>query len=140
MASEIVAINTTTAVARGPTSFVNHPKILISITHGEESEKYNGLNFRRWQKKVLFYLTTLGIAKFLTGDPLKLKEDETDSQVIIALDAWKHSEYLCCNYVINGVTDSLYNVYSAKKSAKELYGYLSIESTKLMMLGPKNLW
>ena len=37
------------------------------------------------------------------------------------IDAWKHSGFLCKNYVLNGLTDSLYNVYYTKSSAKELW-------------------
>ncbi|RVW50112.1 hypothetical protein CK203_114527 [Vitis vinifera] len=54
-------------------------------------------------------------------DAPKLKEDEHDIQVISAIDAWKHSDFLCRNYVMNGLVDSLYNVYSDKKTAKELW-------------------
>ncbi|RVW22483.1 hypothetical protein CK203_107222 [Vitis vinifera] len=72
----------------------------ISVSPGEKPEKFSGLNFKRWQQKMLFYLTTLNLARFLTEDAPKLKEDEHDIQVI---------------------TDSLYNVYSDKKIAKELW-------------------
>ncbi|WKA01333.1 hypothetical protein VitviT2T_019618 [Vitis vinifera] len=93
----------------------------ISVSPGEKPEKFSGLNFKRWQQKMLFYLTTLNLARFLTEDAPKLKEDEHDIQIISAIDAWKHSDFLCRNYVMNGLTDSLYNVYSDKKTAKELW-------------------
>ena len=37
------------------------------------------------------------------------------------MDAWKHSDFVCRNYVLNALTDSLYNMYLDKKSAKELW-------------------
>ena len=43
---------------------------------------------------MLFYLTTLNLARFLTEDAPKLKEDEHDIQVISAMDDWKHSNFL----------------------------------------------
>ena len=70
---------------------------------------------------MLFYLTTLNLTRFLTEDSLKLKEDERDIQVISAINAWKHSDFLCRNYVMNGLVDFLYNVYTDKKKAKELW-------------------
>ncbi|KAL6312007.1 hypothetical protein AAG906_017660 [Vitis piasezkii] len=100
------------------------PPMLIFVPiclTGEKPEKFSGLNFKRWQQKMLFYLTTLNLARFLTEDAPKLKEDEHDIQVISAIDAWKHSDFLCRNYVMNGLADSLYNVYSDKKTAKELW-------------------
>ena len=69
---------------------------------------------------MLFYLTTLNLVRFLTEDALKLKEDECDIQVISAIDVWKHLDFLCKNYVLNGLIDSLYNVYYTESSAKEL--------------------
>ena len=70
---------------------------------------------------MLFYLTILNFARFLTEDAPKLKEDEHGIQVIIAIDAWKHSDFLCKNYVLNDLTNSLFNVYCTKCSAKELW-------------------
>ena len=70
---------------------------------------------------MLFYLTTLNFARFLIEDALKLKEDEHDIQVISTMNAWKHFDFLCKNYVMNALTDSLCNVYLDKKTTKELY-------------------
>ena len=50
----------------------------ISVSPGEKLEKFNGLNFKRWQQKMFFYVTTLNLARFLTKDAPKLKEDEHD--------------------------------------------------------------
>ena len=69
---------------------------------------------------MLFYLTILNLARFLSEEALKLNEGETDMQVINAVDAWKHFDFLCRNYVMNGLHDSLYNVYCAFKTIKEL--------------------
>ncbi|KAL2531340.1 zinc knuckle (CCHC-type) family protein [Abeliophyllum distichum] len=46
---------------------------------------------------------------------------EGDIQAVSAVEAWKHSDFLCWNYVMNSLTDSLYNVYSTMKTAKELW-------------------
>ena len=93
----------------------------ISVSHGEKLDKFSRLNFKRWQQKMFFYLTTLNLARFLKEEALKLNEDEHDIQVIGVVDAWKHSDFLCRNYVMNALTDSLYNVYIDKKKAKELW-------------------
>ena len=93
----------------------------ISISLGEKPKKFNGFNFKRWQEKMLFYLTTLNLARFLAEDAPKLKEDERNIQIISVVDAWKHSNFLCLNYVMNALIDSLYNVYSNKKIDKELW-------------------
>ncbi|XP_028077782.1 uncharacterized protein LOC114279697 [Camellia sinensis] len=42
----------------------------------------------------------------------------------MALDAWKQSDFLCRNYVLNSLADSLFNVFYAKDLAKELWDAL----------------
>ena len=93
----------------------------IFVSLGEKLEKFNGLNFKRWQQKMFFYMTTLNLTRFLIEDAPKLKEDEHDIQVISAMDSWKHYDFLCRNSVMNALTDSLYNVYLDKKTTKELW-------------------
>ena len=70
---------------------------------------------------MLFYLTTLNLAKVLSEDPPAMAENEPDRQKVIALDKWKRTDYLCRNYVFNNLADSLYSVFCAKSSAKELW-------------------
>ena len=93
----------------------------ISISLRKKLEKFNGLNFKRWQYTMLFYLTTLNLMRFLAEDAPNLKEDEHTIQVISIVDAWKRYDFLCMNYVMNALTDSLYNLYSDKKTTKELW-------------------
>ena len=70
---------------------------------------------------MLFYLTTLGLVRFLTEDPPTKNEDEQDRDYLITHEAWNNSDYLCRHYVMNCLSDSLYDMYSAKKLAKELW-------------------
>ncbi|XP_028054787.1 uncharacterized protein LOC114258981 [Camellia sinensis] len=58
---------------------------------------------------------------FPSEDDLVLKEDETNRQVVAAVDAWKHADFLCRNYILNGLDNTLYNIYSPIKMAKELW-------------------
>ena len=94
----------------------------IFVSPREKPKKFNGLNFKRWQHKMLFYLTALNLARFLTKEAPKLNEDERDIQVINVVDAWKHFDFLCRNYVMNALMDSLYNVYSDKKTNEGTMG------------------
>ena len=69
-----------TASAHGATPTVAQALVLpttmpISVSPGEKPKKFNGLNFKRWQQKMLFYLTTLNLTRFLTEEAPKLKED-----------------------------------------------------------------
>ena len=74
------------SVAR--TSVVKEPaSVAIPVNHAKRPEKFNGQNFKRWQQKIFFYLTTLNLARLLTEDAHKFKEGETDVQVASAIDA-----------------------------------------------------
>ncbi|XP_073294553.1 uncharacterized protein [Primulina huaijiensis] len=70
---------------------------------------------------MLFYLTTLALAKFLKEDPPTVDEEEQDTQKTAAVDAWNHSDFLCKNYILNGLDNALYNVYFQVKMTKELW-------------------
>ena len=84
---------------------------------------------------MLFYLTTLNLACFLQEDASALKENETDRQVVTVVKAWKHVDFLCRNYLLNGLDNTLYNVYCAFNTATELWESLDkkykIEDAKL---------
>ncbi|GJR88284.1 zinc finger, CCHC-type containing protein [Tanacetum coccineum] len=45
----------------------------------------------------------------------------SNAQVVQAVEAWKYSDFLCHNYVLNGLVDSLYKVYCKTMTAKELW-------------------
>ncbi|GJZ93572.1 hypothetical protein Tco_0665637 [Tanacetum coccineum] len=92
--------------------------------HAERPEKFNGQNFKRWQQKMFFYLTTLGLARFLKETAPQVEPpaegQSSNAQAVQAVEAWKHSDFLCHNYVLNGLIDPLYNVYCKTTTAKEL--------------------
>ncbi|KAK3001561.1 hypothetical protein RJ639_021568 [Escallonia herrerae] len=69
---------------------------------------------------MLFYLTTLNLARFLQEDAPDLGENP-DLQIVAAVDAWKHLDFLCKNYILNGLDNALYNVYSPMVNAKALW-------------------
>ncbi|KAL2505083.1 Retrovirus-related Pol polyprotein from transposon TNT 1-94 [Abeliophyllum distichum] len=91
-----------------------------SVPHREKLEKFIGVEFKRWHQKMLLYLMTLNLTKFLNEDLPSIQEGENNRASLIALDAWKHSDFLCKNYILNGLDNTLYNVYCSKQSAKEL--------------------
>ncbi|GJT91793.1 retrovirus-related pol polyprotein from transposon TNT 1-94 [Tanacetum coccineum] len=52
-------------------------------------------------------------------EPLK-EGQPSNAQVVQAVEAWKYLDFLCHNYVLNGLVDSLYNVYCKTNTTKEL--------------------
>ena len=45
----------------------------------KKPEKFDGIEFKRWQQKMLCYLTTLHLAKFLKEDPPEAGTDQAKS-------------------------------------------------------------
>ncbi|GKA82540.1 hypothetical protein Tco_0789288, partial [Tanacetum coccineum] len=64
--------------------------------HAENPEKFNWQNFKR-------------------------KVKPPNAQAVQDVEAWKHSDFLCRDYVLNGLVGSLYNVYCKTTTAKELW-------------------
>ena len=46
----------------------------VTVVKGDKPEKFSGKDFKRWQQKMMFYLTTLNLVRFLTEERPKLKE------------------------------------------------------------------
>ncbi|KAK5785559.1 hypothetical protein PVK06_040155 [Gossypium arboreum] len=99
--------------------------MVVAVSHNEKPAKFSGQNFKTWQQKMLFYLTILNLAKFLKDDPPTIKEGKVDEvTAFAAVKAWKHSNFLCRNYIMNGLSDALYKVYIVMKTAMELWTLL----------------
>ena len=67
---------------------------------------------------MLFYLTTLNLVKFLQEN---LPEPGADRD---SVDACTQGDFLYRNYILNGLDDSLYNVYSSITTTKKLWASL----------------
>nr|GFD21126.1 zinc finger, CCHC-type [Tanacetum cinerariifolium] len=82
-------------------------------------DKFEGHDFRRWQKKMHFLLTTLKVVYVLTAPMPELLEDSTVEVIRIRVK-WENDDYICRCYILNGMSDSLFDVYTNVESAEEL--------------------
>ena len=82
----------------------NFNSVLVTgVVHGRNLKNLVVLISNVGNKKMLFYLSTLNLAKFLTEHALILLKEETNKKKQLAVDAWKHAKYLCKNYILNGL-------------------------------------
>ncbi|GJW29702.1 zinc finger, CCHC-type containing protein [Tanacetum coccineum] len=86
-------------------------------------DKFEGHNFRRWQKKMHLLLTTLKVVYVLTTLIPELLEDATVEAIRIR-EKWENDDYICRGHILNGMSDSLFDVYTNVESAKELWDSL----------------
>lgn len=63
----------------------------------------------------------LKLSSILKEDCPITPQDKQTKETVSATEAWKHSDFLCRNYILNGLDDSLYNVYSTFKTSKLLW-------------------
>nr|GFA27574.1 hypothetical protein [Tanacetum cinerariifolium] len=84
---------------------IGTPVTNTAANHAKRPEKFNGQNFKRWQHMMFFYLTTLGLARFLKETVHQVEPpaegQSSNAQDVQAMEAWKHSNFLCHNYVLN---------------------------------------
>ncbi|XP_070027661.1 uncharacterized protein [Nicotiana sylvestris] len=95
-----------------------------AMAPAEKSGKFSGVDFKRWQMKMLFYLTTLSLQRFIKEDPPVMAENTPDDERLVVTEAWKHSDFLCKNYILSCLEDGLYNVYSVMETSKALWNAL----------------
>nr|GEX85602.1 zinc finger, CCHC-type [Tanacetum cinerariifolium] len=86
-------------------------------------DKFEGNDFRRWQKKMHFLLTTLKVVYVLTTPIPELLKDATVEAIRIRAK-WENDDYIRRGHIFNGMSDSLFDVYTNVESAKELWDSL----------------
>lgn len=82
--------------------------------------RFEWYHFKRWQQKMMFSLTMRKVAYVLNIDiPVMPKdvEKEVKDKMTMDLTLWNENDYLCKNFILNGLADDLYD-YSPYKSAK----------------------
>ncbi|XP_073224880.1 uncharacterized protein [Cicer arietinum] len=73
--------------------------------------QFEGSHFKRWQQKMMFFLTTKKLANVLKDDiPVVPEKGEQAEKDKIAND------YLRKNYILNGLADDLYDYYSSESN------------------------
>ena len=87
----------------------------------EKPGKFSGVDFKRWQQKMFFYLTTLSLQNFIKEEVPNPNEQVSEKNRSLVIEAWKHSDFLCRNYILSELDDILYNVYSNINTSKELW-------------------
>ncbi|VFQ66194.1 unnamed protein product [Cuscuta campestris] len=100
---------------------VGHPTVMLPANSVKEPEKFTGVGFKIWQQRMLFWLTTRNLARYLREDPPVVGENADEPTV----EAWIANNYTCLNLILNCLSDALYAVYSRAASAKELWTTVS---------------
>nr|GEZ57217.1 zinc finger, CCHC-type [Tanacetum cinerariifolium] len=92
-------------------------------SQGPQLDKFKGVDFRRWQKKMHFLLSSMSVVYVLTAP---IPDDSNDATVdqIRKRTKWDNDDYICRGLILNGMSDSLFDIYQNVESSKELWDSL----------------
>ncbi|XP_049399672.1 uncharacterized protein LOC125863679 [Solanum stenotomum] len=106
------------------TTSVTHNRSNAALAPVEKPAKFSRVDFKRWQQKMFFYMTTLNLQRFINENVHVMSDETPPEERFLVIEAWTHSDFLCKNYILSGMLDDLYNVYSNVKTSKELWDAL----------------
>lgn len=86
----------------------------------QKLDKFEGVEFRRWQRKMHFLLTSLGVAYVLTTTR-PMEEDDEPLENTRRRNKWDNDDYICRGHILNGMCDNLFDIYQYAESAKSLW-------------------
>ena len=82
-------------------------------------ERFDGGNFIRWQKKLHFLLTSLNVVYVLTTPKPQEREDEKLTETRVR-HKWDQDDYVYKRHICNAMSDTLFDQYHNKPTAKEM--------------------
>ncbi|XP_050217643.1 uncharacterized protein LOC126668494 [Mercurialis annua] len=81
-------------------------------------------HFKRWKQKTEFFLTMKKVVYVLSMERPTVDEaaaDEKKENQNTELQKWMTNDYLCKNFILNALSDDLYDYYNNEKTAKETW-------------------
>ncbi|XP_021736275.1 uncharacterized protein LOC110702840 [Chenopodium quinoa] len=83
-------------------------------------KKFDGVEFRKWKKKMYFLLTSLNVAYVISTPRPNEHENET-LESVRERSKWDNDDFICRGHILNGMEDDLFDIYQNVESAKELW-------------------
>ncbi|GKB77883.1 zinc finger, CCHC-type containing protein, partial [Tanacetum coccineum] len=87
-------------------------------------EKFKGVDFRRWQKKMHFMLSSMSMVYVLTTPTPDDGGENPTVEHVRKRAKWDNDDYVCRGLILNGMSDSLFDVYQNVEESKELWDTL----------------
>ncbi|GJR67185.1 zinc finger, CCHC-type containing protein [Tanacetum coccineum] len=87
-------------------------------------DKFEEVDFRRWQKKMHFLLSSMSVVYVLTTPILDDGGDDPTVEQVRKRAKWDNDDYVCRGLILNGMSDPLFDIYQNVESSKELWDSL----------------
>lgn len=89
--------------------------------------RFEGAHFKRWKQKMLFFLTVKKVNSALTAPRPFISDNAPEDELAhlnSEIETWNETDFMCKNYILNGLSDNLYDYYNMEKTAKDLWDAL----------------
>lgn len=98
-------------------------EIKFSNTDINKPFRFEGLHFKRWKQKMSFFLTTQKLADYCQSVIPDVADPPTTENTK-EREKWIKEDFLAKNYILNALTDELYDYYLTFETAKKLWDAL----------------
>ena len=86
-------------------------------------DKFLGVEFRRWQKKILILFTSLNVA-YVISTPKPEEKDNESLEEARKRNKWENDDFIYRGHILNSMCNSLFDIYQFYESAKILWDSL----------------
>ncbi|GKC85573.1 zinc finger, CCHC-type containing protein [Tanacetum coccineum] len=93
------------------------------VANFSKLDKFEGVDFRRWHKKIHFLLSTINVV-YVLATSIPEDGDNATLDQIRKKSKWENDDYVCRGIILNGMSDPLFDIYLFVESAKELWDSL----------------
>ncbi|GJX05113.1 zinc finger, CCHC-type containing protein [Tanacetum coccineum] len=90
-------------------------------------DKFEGVDFRRWQKKMHFLLFSMSVVYVLTTPMHENGGDNLTVEQVRNRAKWDNDDYVCRGLILNGMSDPLFDIYQNVEYSKELWDSLEVK-------------
>nr|KAJ0197979.1 hypothetical protein LSAT_V11C700346810 [Lactuca sativa] len=100
----------------------------------EKLNKFEGQDFRRWQKKMKFLLTTLKVV-YVLSTPMPVLTESVEDEPLEATrrrSKWENDDYICRGHILNELWDSLESKYMAEDASSKKFLVSNFMSYKMI--------
>ncbi|GJR87585.1 zinc finger, CCHC-type containing protein [Tanacetum coccineum] len=97
-------------------------------------DKFERVDFRRWQKNMHFLLSSMSVVYVLTTHIPEDGGDDSTVEQIRKRAKWDNDDYVCRGLILNSMSDSLFDIYQNVKSSKELWDFAIVRVVKISSL------
>ncbi|GJV21701.1 zinc finger, CCHC-type containing protein [Tanacetum coccineum] len=87
-------------------------------------DKFERVDFRRWQKKMHFVLSSMSVVYVLTTPMPEDGGNDATVEQIRKGAKWDNDDYVCKGLILSGMSDYLFDTYQNVESSKELWDSL----------------